>query len=331
MAITNGQNADANDFLSVPNGSGKGVKTGTDGRIPTAFMRFGGDGTDGALSITSGTTTLAMGAVTAFIKNYTSISITGTGKLAFSGPNSNGTRIFLKSQGNVTLTSSTVPLIDLTLLGAAASTNGYMGNTYIQSYGNNGGSFLASGSVPTAAGGSVTFNWNTVNPDLQGFKYPYMHIATAGGNGGADARSGDSATAGTRGLGAGSMLIECAGALNFTGTITATGQAGTNGTGTHVAGCYASSGGGGGGGGFVGIIYNTLTANSGTVNITGGAGGTSATAGSGNSNSQGGAGGGGRVAGGDAGGFSSGGGLRADPGIAGGNGYSFIVQNTEFA
>src|SRR3990167_8668932 len=85
---------------------------------------FGGDGADGALSITSGTTTLDCANAQVFIKNYTSIAITGTGKLAFSNPHANGTIIILKSQGAVTLTSSTAPHLDVSAMGAAGATSG---------------------------------------------------------------------------------------------------------------------------------------------------------------------------------------------------------------
>lgn len=67
---------------------------------------FGGDGSDGALNISSGTTTIDAGSAKLVIKNYTSISITGTAKLTISNPNANGTILILKSQGDVTITSS---------------------------------------------------------------------------------------------------------------------------------------------------------------------------------------------------------------------------------
>ena len=59
---------------------------------------YGGSGSDGALSISSGTTTIALGGARVVVKNYTNISITGTGDLAFSSPHADGTTIILKSQ-----------------------------------------------------------------------------------------------------------------------------------------------------------------------------------------------------------------------------------------
>lgn len=98
---------------------------------------FGGDGSDGALSISSGTTTLDLGGAAVVVKNYTSISITGDGKLAFSNPGDNGTIIILKSQGDVVITSSTVPCIDAAGMGAAGGSGG--NNTH----GSGGGGFCA--------------------------------------------------------------------------------------------------------------------------------------------------------------------------------------------
>jgi hypothetical protein len=64
------------------------------------------------------------------------------------------------------------------------------------------------------------------------------------------------------------MLIECGGAYNFTtGTINASGVAGSAGSGSFGVG------GSGGGGGTIGVLYNTLTANSGTYTVAGGAAG----------------------------------------------------------
>ena len=55
---------------------------GTERQIHREFshIKYGGDGSD-ALSISSGTTTVDLGGARVYILNYSSISITGTGKL----------------------------------------------------------------------------------------------------------------------------------------------------------------------------------------------------------------------------------------------------------
>jgi hypothetical protein len=165
----------------------------------TGISKFGGTGADSALTISSGTTNIDLGGVQVFVRNYTSISITGTGALTFTNPHANGTIIIFKSQGNVTITSSATRGIDLRLLGAT--------------------------------GGTMT-----------------------GGSGG------------TGGRGGGCLYIECAGALNYTGAIDASGQTGVGST----PDANASGNCAGGGGGEVVILYYTLTANSGTTTVTGG-------------------------------------------------------------
>jgi hypothetical protein len=113
---------------------------------------FGGTGADGALSITSGTTNIDLAGVAVFIKDYTSISITGTGALTFSNPHTNGTIIILKSQGNVTITSSANPTIDLRNIGASAATDG-MANVFSARKGNSGDSSGGTYRYPGGVGG----------------------------------------------------------------------------------------------------------------------------------------------------------------------------------
>ena len=81
---------------------------------------WGGTGSDGALSVSSGTTTIDLGSNQVVIKNYSSISITGTGSLAFINPHANGTIIIFRCTGAVTITSSTSPVINLASLGSSA-------------------------------------------------------------------------------------------------------------------------------------------------------------------------------------------------------------------
>jgi len=270
-------------------------------------IRFGGTGADGALSITSGTTTIDCANAAVVVKNYTSVSITGTGVLGFSNPHANGTIVILKSQGNVTLTSSASPMINLSAMGAAGGT-GNTGNGVIGSvgYGSDGVSIptgaLLTAHTQGAAGGASIFNNGagavpSVAPRLSYFFSVYgkfVQLATGAG-GGPGSATGGSGTAGNGGRGGGGLYIECAGAWNFTtsGGISVAGQAGANG------GSSSTGGGGGGGAGLFVAVYVSLTANSGTVTVSGGAGGTgTGTGGSGNT---------------------------------GGAGASLIAANTEFA
>lgn len=104
------------------------------------MAKWGGTGVDGALSVSAGTTTIDLGGAQFFIKNYTSISITGTGKIGFSNPHANGTNIIFRSSGDYTNTSSDAHAIDLRLMGAAG------GGGYDANCGNGGrgaASFLA--------------------------------------------------------------------------------------------------------------------------------------------------------------------------------------------
>ena len=96
-------------------------------------IRFGGDGSDGAQEISSGVTDIDVGAAQIYILNYTTLSITGTGKLTFSNQHANGTIIIIRVQGDVTLTSSQTAMIGLVGIGAtggaavAANTDGAVG------------------------------------------------------------------------------------------------------------------------------------------------------------------------------------------------------------
>lgn len=328
------------DFFYIPTGNQKGAFAGTSGTPSSvnpyatkattdlkAGLKFGGTGADGALNVTSGTTTIDLGGAQVVTKNYTSISVTGTGTLAFSNPHANGTTIILKSQGAVAITSSGFAVDVRSLGGAAGNGNGTNqgaafqcrgggggassvasgtdGGTTIQGTalaGTNGNDGYGAGRAEKGYGGASTTDAN-LTPNKAGSGYGGIHqfasgiIAAkflpltpgAGGGGGGNGPNG-TGIAGTGGRGAGALYIECGGALNFTGTINASGIDGTSTGGNN-------SGGGGGGGGTVIILYNSLTANSGTINVAGGTGGTS----SGNAGGNGGA------------------------------GYSLVASNTEFA
>lgn len=311
----------------------------------TGIGTFGGNGSDGALSVSSGTTTIDLGGAAYVVKNYTSIAITGTGKVAFSNPHANGTIIVLKSQGAVTITSSTSPALDASGMGAAGGTG--VTNSGSGGTGNDSGgsgtdgiskSFLftktnkgTGGSTGGSIGGAAsTFAFNTAmySDTLYFSRYPNLFTGAGGGAGGGQHLTAAwSYTTGNGGRGGPSLIIECAGALNFTTTISAAGKQGTKGilTGSSVG----SGAGAGGAGGLCYVLYNTLTANSGTIDVSGGAGQTSTWVGAGSS-SNGGAGGGNAINAGASGSNVASDGT-ADNGAAGAAGLSVVAQNTFFA
>lgn len=298
-----------------------------------AIPFFGGTGADGALAVASGTTNIDCAGARFLVKNYTSISITGTGAIKFINPHANGTTIVIKSQGNVTLTSSTAPMIDTSGMGAAggaavssgassASTvSGNNGNTgqgfgpFVTNpgLGSTSGSAGTDGAVPTAIS-IQSFIFSSI---LSVYKYGLsLWIGAGGGSGSAYNNTGSPLvlTSGIGGFGGGCLIIECGGALNFTTAngISVAGLVGGNGTGTGTTNGKAG-GGGGGSGGFALVIYNTLVAASGTINISGGAVGNN-TAGTGNA-----------APGGAAANAVTAGATGAGP-----SGVSLVVKNTEY-
>ena len=257
---------------------------------------FGGDGSDGALTITTGTTTVDLANAQTVVKNYSSISITGDGKLAFSNPHDNGSIIIIKCQGDITLTSSSTSVIDTVGIGALGGDGGAIGvagssgtasvGMWSPTFNAGGGSASttgAQGAGGVAATAAQTDPWTTGSGN--GYKMHRRAIFLApgsGGGGGAGAVNNDAST--TEGAGAaggrggGALYIECGGAWNFTtGSIDVSGQAGTAAsTVAAVDNGNSTSAGGGGGGGSAGMflcLFNELTANTGTVIAKGGVGG----------------------------------------------------------
>lgn len=232
-------------------------------------IKFGGTGADGALVITSGTTTLSLGNAAYFEKNYTSISITGTGVLAFSNPGTNGTVIVLRSQGAVTLASSATPMIDASGMGASATTAAFSLTSNINAGADGGAGTGGSGTAGAAAAAGNALSINVVGANAM-VRTPRLAVGSGGGAGGTGGNGGGAGGAGGRGGGA--LYIECAGAYNFTTAsgISVAGKNGSNGVGN---GGNGGGGGGGGAGGTFIALYNTLTANSGTITVSGGTGG----------------------------------------------------------
>lgn len=270
------------------------VAIGTDGQILSAdstqssgvrwvsgVAKFGGTGTDGALTITSGATNIDLANATYVEKNYTSISITGTGSLTFTNPATTGTVIVLRSQGAVTLTSSTAPMVAANALGGAGGAGGAAagnaGSVGGDSYGTvvakiNGGTGGTGGSAGAAGIGGTGqgANSNIYKIAVNG---KVVRVSAGGGGGGGGSTGATADLGGAGGNGGGGLYIECGGALNFT-TASGISVAGANGSNGGSAQGKGGGGGGGGGGGIFVCLYNSLTANSGTVTVSGGTGGT---------------------------------------------------------
>lgn len=275
-------------------------------------VKFGGTGADGALNVTSGTTTIDCASANFVIKNYTSINISVGATLAFSNPANDGTVVFLKSQGNVTIAGTINASGNGTLGGASGSgANGTAGTALSSKIllvaGGGVGGFGATNPTSGGAGATAITSPYFYIPSLSSLagRHPIALTCGTGGGGG-----GGNGTNGAGGRGGGALYIECGGAWNFTGTINVSGVNGS-------AGAY-SGGGGGGAGMFLGL-YNTLTANSGTVTNNSGAGG------NGGAGGNSGGGGGGNNAGGTAGAGSTAsgaGGAGTNGGGGGGSGFN---------
>lgn len=261
-------------------------------------FKFGGDCSDGALTISSGTTTIDLGSAQVFTKNYSSISITGTGALAFSNPSSIGTIIIIRSCGDVVVTSTANPTIDLRNLGATGGNGGTgtgnqgtsavnwisglvqgggggapgsAGNTGAGGAG--GSSAVSSGNGGTGGAGGAVGGTGGAYPYFNSATAPYIHAYVRASAGGGAGGSGNNlgANGANGGRAAGALYMEVGGSLNFSGVINANGTVGGNGTLTMT---HYSGAGGGGGGGTVVISYISLIANTGSVSVSGGAGGT---------------------------------------------------------
>ncbi len=248
----------------------------------TIRPQIGGDGSDGALSVSSGTTNIDLGSVAFFVKNYSSISITGTGKITFTNPHANGTIIVLKSTGDVTLTSSQAPMIDASSMGAIGGT-GVSCIAGASSNGNNGSTGLAialssdfgDGATTGAVGvgGAVaTFSYTAQAFSTVKQNYVTVPVSSGGGSGMVSSPGGGgTSTSQNAGRGGGTLIIECARAWNFT-TASGISVAGGSPSSGTTSGAGAAGGSGGGGGGHFIAVYGGLTANSGTVTVSGGTG-----------------------------------------------------------
>jgi len=289
---------------------------------------FGGTGLDGALNITTGTTTLDMGSTNVKVMNYSSISIADASGLGVTATSTTGTLLILRSQGDCTIGG----FIDLEGEGAAGGAGGA-----VDTNGNNGtngysilddnthyGALGTKNSGGAATGGLILSNLNFYpTGDTARLYNRIINVAAGsggGGGGGGDTTGGNTSAGGAGGNGGGALIIECGGYLNFTGSIAVDGVDGNGGQ--EGFDTSAGAGGGGGSAGMALIIYNALTANTGTIDSTGGAGGAGAGCASSCNRSDaggGGAGGAGAGSSGGAGGASGDGGTLNNNGSNGSN------------
>lgn len=311
---------------------------GTSPFVSFSAAIFGGSGSDGALAITAGTTTVNCGGAAVVVKNYSSISITGSGVLAFSNPHPNGTTIFLLSQGAVTLSSSATPMIDISLMGAAGgaasvastvtTTNGNPGNTASGAFVSITAGRGADGT--SAAGGTPSYAINNAffAASLQLMrKYPWIAPGSGGGSGSAKNASGvgNTATSGAGSAGAGALVIECGGVFTFgtTGGLSTTpaaaGSASTSGS------SVSANGGSCGGGGTIYITYNFAGVITGTVSNSVGTPGNGSTIATNQNVSSGAGGGSSKNAG-----TNSTSNSAAATGVVGGAGFSLIEPNQTY-
>jgi len=292
---------------------------------------FGGDGTDGELNVT-GTTTVDLENKLLKVLNYTSLNVATGATLNFSNPNEQGTVIVIKSQGDIDVIGTT----DASGMGA----EGGDGGTGNQGFGTVGkdsdilldtddhfGKVGGPGHQAAGAAGDQIDNtvaiagYSIVNTQVTFMQAKYRVAPGAGGGGGNNPEQNFVTAAGDGGPGGPALIIECAGKWNFTGTITVAGGAGGSPTGS------GSGGGGGGSGGHLLVLYNELTASSGTATVDAGAGGGVAAYDSNTGNGGGGGGGGGHI---DSAGTNGTIGVTNGIGGVGGAGVagkSLIVQN----
>jgi hypothetical protein len=280
---------------------------------------FGGDGSDGILNVTSGTTSIDASGANIVVKNYLSINVSAGAVLNLTNKATTGTILVLRSVDNTTIAGT----VNLVGSGASANENGYLILDALTTHDGNNGTGVGSG---TGGSGGTVYN----SPPL-GMLYTTpvaenividrnyrLSCGSGGGNGVAGAGT-TGGTAGAGGSGGGVVILECGGALNFTGQILADGEKGADGG--DGSGTGAGAGGGGGGAaGMILVMYNLLTANTGTASTKGGAGGAGGdgvtTVWTGDAGGGGGGGAGSYTAGGENGGA---GGINSAPPVAGTN------------
>ena len=220
---------------------------------------FGGDGSDGVLNVSSGTTTLDISSKTVF--QYTSVTIAVGATLTFSGGTDGDKVPVIKCQGDF-INNGTITTVGKGVVGGSGGASGSYGSTAtsggdgnapltpfvdttIPDAGNlgTGGVSVISGSPTAGVGGASS-------PKNSTYFIPYAlnGASGAGGGGGAGANVGTPGSGSDGGAGSLGLTIEVVGNFTNTGSITLNGQAGTagvNGTGNGSNSWGSGAGGGG--------------------------------------------------------------------------------------
>lgn len=277
---------------------------GTDAKASEVNTNFYGllvgDGSDGAFSQSSGSTSLTQGTV----YQYTSFGLTGTATLTTT--KTSGAPIVILVQGNLTISSNGTcdfsgrgidsPTSNTNSITATALGAGLTVSTTFTNF-NNGGNGRSDGTY----GDAIGVRGNGGNPPtLNQIKTLYNNIGifnhtpnicsgTKGGDGSNNGGSGGAIGTGSSG---GASIIFIVGGTATISNITFNMNGTAGGNATVGTGNGVWQGGGGGGGGSIAIFsYGALT-DTGTYTVAGGAGGTGAKVGTGSTNFAGSGGGG---------------------------------------
>lgn len=299
----------AND---IPNISAAKITTGVlSPAIGGAPMGFFGDGSDGALNISSGTTTLARDMF------YSNLTISGTARL-----NPNGFRIFVSNTLDITnaptgaisttavagnnattsggtatstLTAGTLGTSENSAAGATGTTGaGAVGsavgggdNSIIGGYSASGGSGGTATGQTASIGGKSTLDFSFFHVDRQLLRGTATIKGGRGGSGGSSGSGDGTNIGGSGGAGGvgGNVLaifanIISRGSSTAASCISAIGGVGGNGSSPSAGNCGGGGGGSGGGGGCIFIFYGSLSGSTATncFDLSGGAGGNGANA-----------------------------------------------------
>jgi hypothetical protein len=253
-----------------------------------------GDGSDGALTVTTGTTNIDAAGARVVVKQYSSVSITG-GTVALINPHDEGTVLIILCQGNYTNTTpGGLTLASCGAIGGVGVTltkvgdvNGFtLGNGGTINWNARGGlraggagqAILATGSAVRASGGGGAASMptdgtaagtvGTATGGIAGVKLALNELArglhgipvepgNGGGSGGVSAHGiGGSVTATSKdaGRGGGGLWIRVGGNWNFTGTINLSGSSPANATCSGTGSGGGAAGGSSGGSGGYGLV-----------------------------------------------------------------------------